>query len=138
MISSPPIHAAHLVIEILSNPDLRKEWLQETAQMADRIKSMRIVHVDPIWQLGTQLKEGLQKAGSKRDWSHITSQIGSFLRTRVNVGMFCYSGLTAQQVEQLRSKHHIYLTKDGRISMAGVNSDNVEYIANAIVDVTQD
>jgi aspartate aminotransferase, mitochondrial len=42
MISSPPIHAAHLVIEILSNPDLRNEWLQETAQMAGRIKSMRI------------------------------------------------------------------------------------------------
>jgi len=66
MISSPPIHAAHLVIEVLSNPELRDEWLGETKNMADRIKSMR-----------TQLKEGLEKAGSKRDWSHITSQIGT-------------------------------------------------------------
>jgi aspartate aminotransferase, mitochondrial len=52
--------------------------------------------------------------------------------------MFCYSGLTEEQVGQLREKHHIYLTKDGRISMAGINSDNVEYIAKAIVDVTKD
>jgi len=58
--------------------------------------------------------------------------------SRLIVGMFCYSGLTEEQVAQLRSKHHIYMTKDGRISMAGVNSENVEYIANAIVDVTQD
>jgi aspartate aminotransferase len=54
------------------------------------------------------------------------------------IGMFCFSGLTVEQVEKLRSEHHIYLTKDGRISMAGVNSNNVEYIAKAIVDVTKD
>jgi len=117
MISSPPIHAAHLVIEILSNESLRREWFEETKYMADRIKSMR-----------TQLKQSLEKAGSKRDWSHITSQIG----------MFCFSGLTEHQVEKLREEHHVYLTKDGRISMAGVNSGNVGYIADAIVDVTRD
>jgi aspartate aminotransferase, mitochondrial len=52
--------------------------------------------------------------------------------------MFCYSGLTPEQVRKLRDDHHIYMTKDGRISMAGVNSSNVEYIAKAIVDVTKD
>jgi aspartate/tyrosine/aromatic aminotransferase len=41
MISSPPIHAAHLVIEILSHKSLREEWFRETKLMADRIKSMR-------------------------------------------------------------------------------------------------
>ena len=40
MISSPPIHAAHLVIEILSNEQLKKEWFHETKLMADRIMSM--------------------------------------------------------------------------------------------------
>ena len=43
MISSPPIHAAQLVIEILSDETLRKEWFQETKLMADRIKDMRII-----------------------------------------------------------------------------------------------
>jgi aspartate aminotransferase len=65
--------------------------------------------------------------GSKRDWSHITNQIG----------MFCYSGLNESQVEQLINKYHIYLTKDGRISMAGVTSKNVEYLAKSIHEVTK-
>ena len=54
------------------------------------------------------------------------------------IGMFCYSGLTAEQVDKLREVHHVYLTRDGRISMAGVTSANVEYIAKAIVDITKD
>jgi aspartate aminotransferase len=52
--------------------------------------------------------------------------------------MFCFSGLTPDQVAKLRSEHHVYLTKDGRISMAGVTTDNVGYIAKAIVDVTKE
>ena len=45
--------------------------------------------------------------------------------------------MSKDQVMELRDKHHIYCTLDGRISMAGVTSDNVEYIANAIHDVTK-
>jgi len=84
--------------------------------MADRIISMR-----------AGLVKELKAAGSKRDWSHITSQIG----------MFCFSGLTADQVEALKNKWHVYMTKDGRISMAGVSSDKVKYLAEAIHDVTK-
>ena len=39
--------------------------------------------------------------------------------------MFCYTGLTPEEVLRLTADHHIYLTKDGRISMAGINSKNV-------------
>jgi aspartate/tyrosine/aromatic aminotransferase len=41
MISSPPIHAAQIVIEVLSDETLRKEWFHETKLMSDRIKDMR-------------------------------------------------------------------------------------------------
>jgi len=51
--------------------------------------------------------------------------------------MFCFTGLTSQQVEDLTNKHHVYLTKDGRVSMAGVTSKNVEYLAKSIHDVTK-
>lgn len=84
--------------------------------MADRIIKMR--------QL---LVENLKKEGSTRDWSHITNQIG----------MFCYSGLTAEQVNKLKEKWHIYMTSNGRISMAGVTSSRVAYLAKAIHDVTK-
>ena len=82
--------------------------------MADRINTMRV-------KLRTSLEEGPQD----RSWDHITKQIG----------MFAYSGLTKDEVIALRDKHHIYCTLDGRISMAGVTSGNVDYMADAIKDV---
>ena len=84
--------------------------------MADRILDMR-----------TLLKDKLYKNGSSRDWEHVTSQIG----------MFCYSGISPEQVDALRSKYSIYLTRDGRISMAGVTTNNVDYLANAMHNVTK-
>lgn len=84
--------------------------------MADRIISMR-----------TMLKENLAKEGSSRNWQHITDQIG----------MFCFTGMNAAQVEQLTSKYSVYLTKDGRISIAGVTSGNVGYLAHAMHQVTK-
>jgi len=116
MYSNPPIHGARIVSEILSNPDLRAEWLGDVKGMADRIISMR-----------TRLKDGLKREGSTHDWEHITDQIG----------MFCFTGMKAEQVEQISSKHSVYLTKDGRISIAGISSTNVDYLAHAIHDVTK-
>jgi len=116
MYSSPPINGSRIVTELLSNADLRAEWLRDVKGMADRIISMRAM-----------LKEGLQKEGSTRNWSHITDQIG----------MFCYTGMNQQQVEKIISDHSVYLTKDGRISVAGISSSNVGYLAKAIHDVTK-
>lgn len=49
--------------------------------------------------------------------------------------MFSFTGLTPKQCEILSSKHHIYLLSNGRISMCGINSSNIEYLADAINDV---
>jgi len=40
--------------------------------------------------------------------------------------MFSFTGLKAEQVDALSQKAHIYLTRDGRISMAGLNEHNVD------------
>ncbi|GFH10891.1 aspartate aminotransferase [Haematococcus lacustris] len=56
---------------------------------------------------------------------HVTSQIG----------MFAYSGMTETMVDALASKHSIYMTRNGRISMAGVNTHNVHRLATAMHDV---
>lgn len=77
MYSNPPIHGARIVSEILGDPELKKEWLADVKVMADRIISVR-----------TNLRDNLKKCGSKRDWSHITDQIG----------MFCFTGLKAPEV----------------------------------------
>lgn len=115
MYSNPPINGARIVTEILTDPELRKEWLSDVKLMADRIISMR-----------TQLRSNIEKAGNKRSWQHITDQIG----------MFCFTGLKPEEVERLTKDYHIYLTKDGRISVAGISSGNVEYVADAIHKVT--
>ena len=117
MYSNPPVHGARIVAEVLSDPALEAKWRGECKEMADRIIDMR-----------KALKSELAKAGSTRDWSHVTSQIG----------MFCFSGMDTQQVQRLRNEFHIYLTGDGRISMAGITSSNVAYVAKAITAVTQE
>ena len=38
------------------------------------------------------------------------------------------------QVENMTNKHHVYMTKDGRISLAGLNKAKSEYLAKAIDD----
>ncbi|KAK3386760.1 pyridoxal phosphate-dependent transferase [Podospora didyma] len=111
--SNPPIHGARIAAQILNTPELYEEWLKEVKEMADRIITMRAL-----------LKENLEKLGSKHDWSHITSQIG----------MFAYTGLTPEQMAGL-AEEHVYATKDGRISVAGITSENVGRLAEAIFKV---
>ena len=62
--SNPPVHGARIASEILNDPALNKQWLDEVKGMADRIISMRAL-----------LKKNLEDIGSKHDWSHITSQV---------------------------------------------------------------
>lgn len=117
MYSNPPIHGARIVETVLSNPDLKSLWLSEVEAMATRIIDVR-----------AKLAQGLAAAGSSHDWSHITNQIG----------MFCYSGLSPDHVAALARDHAVYLTQDGRISMAGVNSSNIDHLIHAIHSVTKD
>lgn len=41
---------------------------------------------------------------------------------------------TPAQVENMTSKWHVFMTKDGRISLAGLNSARAGYLAEAVVD----
>ena len=43
-----------------------------------------------------------------------------------------FTGLKAEQCKALAEKAHVYLTMDGRISMAGLNGSNIEYFAESI------
>lgn len=51
--------------------------------------------------------------------------------------MFAFLGITPEQVEALKTKHHVYLTKDGRISVAGITPGNVRHLAESLHDVTK-
>ena len=116
MYSSPPRHGSSIVKTVLAHDDLRASFYGEMASMATRIKSMRYKLVDK-----------LREAGSKHDWSHILKQIG----------MFAYSGLTESMCQRLTNEYYIFLTMNGRISMAGLNDGNIEYVATAMHAVTE-
>ncbi|XP_054164891.1 aspartate aminotransferase, mitochondrial-like [Oppia nitens] len=114
--SNPPIHGARIAALVMNDPELRAQWLKDVKGMADRIISVR-----------TKLRDGLKREGSTKNWQHITDQIG----------MFCFTGMDKDQVERLTKEFSVYLTKDGRISMAGVTSGNVDYLAHGMHSVTK-
>ncbi|KAK9799361.1 hypothetical protein WJX73_001924 [Symbiochloris irregularis] len=111
--SNPPVHGARIAAEVVGQPDLFDEWREEMQGMAGRIKTVR-----------QKLYDELVKLNGDKDWSFITNQIG----------MFSFTGLSPAQVENMTKKHHVYMTKDGRISMAGLNNAKTEYLAKAIDD----
>jgi len=114
MYSNPPLHGARIVATVFNTPEIYSQWKADIKTMTDRMKSVRESLVNTLYELG-----------SKRDWSHITTQ----------KGMFAYSGLTKGQVQALRNLH-VYMNFDGRMSISGVNTKNVDYLAEAIHKVT--
>ena len=112
MYSSPPIHGAKIAARILSDEILYAMWLSELKEVSARINKVRV-----------ELADALEKRNCG-DWSHITRQIG----------MFSYTGMTPTQVERMISHWHIYMLKNGRISLAGINGRNIEYVIEAISD----
>jgi len=115
--SNPPIHGARLVDIVLSSPELTSEWHSELKIMSGRMQDMR-----------KGLVENLKARGSQHNWKHITDQIG----------MFAYTGLTKEMVEDLKTKYGIYMTADGRVSICGLNTHNLEYISESFHNVTKD
>ncbi|VUC31182.1 unnamed protein product [Clonostachys rosea] len=113
-VSMAPLFGSRIASEVLGNSDLEEMWKADLSTMSGRIKAMRSALHDELLQLRTP--------GS---WDHITEQ----------TGMFSYTGLSKEQVEELQLKHHIYLLPTGRASMCGVTSANVSYIARAIHEV---
>ena len=112
--SNPPIHGGSVVATVLGTPELRAQWEQELGEMRDRIKIMRQTLVD-----------GLKAAGVQADMSFITKQIG----------MFSYSGLTKDQMVRLRNEFGVYGTDTGRMCVAAMNSQNIDYICKAVAAV---
>jgi len=109
--SNPPLQGMRIVKTVLKDPALRAMWQEDMTIMSNRINEMR-----------TSLRSALEQIGTPGDWSHITSQIG----------MFSFTGLNTEQSTAMLEKHHIYMLKNGRISMAGINSKNVKYVAESI------
>jgi aspartate aminotransferase len=112
--SMPPDHGAAIVHEILADPALRSEWTKELAGMRERMAGLR-----------SQLVNQLAATCPQRDFSFIAAQRG----------MFSFLGVNSGQVHELRERHHVYMTDDSRVNIAGLRAGNLEYFAQAVAQV---
>ncbi|KAJ1326852.1 aspartate aminotransferase, cytoplasmic [Microdochium nivale] len=116
-ISNPPLYGARIASTVLNDKALFAEWEENLRTMSGRIIDMR-----------KALRGKLEELGTPGSWNHITDQIG----------MFSFTGLSEKQVLKIREDAHVYMTKNGRISMAGLNTNNVEYVAKAVDKVVRE
>jgi aromatic-amino-acid transaminase len=114
--SNPPTHGAKVVATVLGDDALRAQWEQELAGMRDRIAQMR-----------AGLREALEAAGVRQNLDFITRQ----------QGMFSYSGLSAAQMQRLRTEFGVYGVDSGRLCVAALNSGNLPRVAAAVAAVLQ-
>ena len=112
--SMPPDHGAAVVATILGDAALRKLWMDELAMMRARILEMRSL-----------LHAALERAAPDHDFSHLVRA----------TGMFCFLGLSPEQVDRLKTDHGIYMVGSSRINAAGVTAANVDHLASAIAAV---
>lgn len=110
--SMPPDHGAALVRLILSDPQLKSEWLGELTLMRNRLNELR-------QKLASVLQS---KTGSDR-FAYLANQ----------KGMFSISGATELQTQEIKNNNGIYIVGDGRINVAGLPDDKLEFIADAML-----
>jgi aspartate aminotransferase len=108
--SMPPDHGAAIAAKIFAEPTLRRQWIEELDAMRTRIQDMRAL-----------LARSLQEVTGDDAFDFIRTQHG----------MFSLLGVSREAVERLREKHHIYMTSDSRMNLAGIMPNNVTYVAEA-------
>ena len=112
--STPPLHGARIVKTILKSRELTLEWQIELKNMRERINEMR-----------TALVASLLTKGSQIDFSYINKQFG----------LFSFLELSTEQVMKLRHEKGIYMPVSGRVNIAGLNTQNLEYVVKSLLTV---
>jgi aromatic-amino-acid transaminase len=113
--SSPSTHGAALVAGVLGSTELRDLWEAELTEMRERIHALRAGMVQKLAALGAP------------EFGFIQQQ----------AGMFSYSGLSKAQVDRLRDDYGIYAVGTGRICVAALSQNNLDYVAKAVYEVSR-
>ncbi|MFX0542477.1 aromatic amino acid transaminase [Roseovarius sp. S4756] len=111
--SFPPDHGARLVTMVLNDAVLRAEWEAELDEMRGQVQGLRAALVQEL------------RGRTNSD------RFDFIARHR---GMFSMIGAGPAQVTQMREAHGIYMTRDSRINIAGLNARDVPLLASAMVE----
>jgi len=109
--SMSPYHGGGIVGYLLSDEKLTKEWHEELETVRGRMNSLRL-----------ELAKGLNEAQSVVDFSFVAQ----------SKGMFCYLGISRDDVLALRSEYGIYLLESSRINVAGLSEQNLPVIVDRV------
>merc|ERR1712150_399648 len=112
--SNPPKHPALIADKVLNDSKNFDQWQKELTDITKRINHMR-----------SEIHRKLCLAIPQREWGHIIEQ----------KGMFAYTGLGEKESDELVQNYDIFLTKDGRISIAGLLETNIDYVVESISKV---
>ncbi|MEP7703466.1 amino acid aminotransferase [Paraglaciecola sp. 25GB23A] len=112
--SMPPSYGGALVDIVLSNADLRAEWINEVEMMRSRMQDLRALLVNK-----------LKEYGADRDFDFVNRQ----------KGMFSYLCISPEQVMAMRDKHSVYFVESSRVNIAGISLKNVDSLAKSLVSV---
>ena len=112
----PPDHAASLINILLENEMLKSEWLLEIGHMQKRIETLR-----------KKLSKSLQEKQK--------SDFFSFLN--IQNGMFSLLPISQEGIMSLRNDNGIYLMPDGRINIASLPENKIEYISSEICSLEE-
>jgi aspartate/tyrosine/aromatic aminotransferase len=97
-----PLHGARLVSCILNSDELRQEWADELREYMDQVAVTRARFVRRLGEFGTP-----------HDWHHILRQ----------TGLYAYTCLHPATIDNLITKHGIYLPMDGRIYLPAIKTE---------------
>lgn len=112
--SCPPSFGAYLVSHVLSDDQLRNQWINEVNEMRTRIAKMR-----------KTLVSSLNELAPEKNFDYLVKQRG----------MFSYTGFSQAQVDKLKNERGVYLVGNGRVCVAGLNDFNVHRVAEAFAMV---
>ncbi|GAA0297854.1 amino acid aminotransferase [Rhodovulum strictum] len=108
----PPDHGARVVTGILTDAELRADWLAELDAMRTRMEGLRASLADTLREI----------SGSDR-FAYLAAQ----------KGMFSLIGATPDQVAVMRDAHGVYVIGDGRMNVAGLSEANIPRVARAML-----
>ena len=112
----PPALGTKVVQTVLNTPGLERQWSTELGLLVGHCAKAR-----------RSLTERLKVFGSRHDWRHIQRQ----------VGLYAYTGLSPEIVENLINTKNLFMPLDGRIFLPAVTPQNLDYIADAIENATR-
>ncbi len=110
----PPSNGAEIVKTILKTPELKKMWSDELTQINVKIKSIR-----------TKLCAAFRQASGDNYFDYILSQ----------EGMFAMLPATEEQMEVLRNEYAVYGLNNGRINLASIAEQDIDYLVESILTV---